>query len=451
MLDDQQRAPGAARARADARAQDARPQASEPHATDRDAPRRDGTDVADREGGDAPAHAPTEARRAPEDAPRKPDGDDGSSGRDERAGAEPSRTAPDEDRDDEGDDEEADKPSLVRRHPLWFALGGLVVVALAVGVFFYWLIYLHPYETTDDAFVDSRSFAVAPKVGGYVVDVPVTDNQRVDAGTTLFQIDQRDYRISLEQAESQVQAAQASIENVDAQVEAQRAQIDVAKAQVETAEAALKFAQEDADRYKTLAQRGAGTVQQSQSSTSTLQQRQASVTSSNASVVAAQKQIGSLDAQRASAQSQLAQAKAQRDQAKLNLGYTTVTAAQAGRVVRLTGAKGQFAQAGQSLSMFVPTEIWVTANYKETQINDMRPEQTVDLRIDAYPGRKITGRVASVQPGSGTAFSLLPAQNATGNYVKVTQRIPVKIVVDDWPTDVAIGPGMSIIPTVKVR
>ena len=99
----------------------------------------------------------------------------------------------------------------------------------------------------------------------------------------------------------------------------------------------------------------------------------------------------------------------------------------------------------------MPTEIWVTANYKETQINDMRPDQPVELRIDAYPGRRITGRVASVQPGSGTAFSLLPAQNATGNYVKVTQRIPVKIVVDAWPTDVAIGPGMSIIPSVTVR
>ncbi|WP_436629353.1 HlyD family secretion protein [Methylorubrum thiocyanatum] len=320
-----------------------------------------------------------------------------------------------------------------------------------MAVYFYWLINLHPYETTDDAFVDARSFTVAPKVGGYVVAVPVTDNQHVRAGDTLFQIDPRDYRVALEQAEAQVQAAQASIRNVDAQIEAQKAQVEAAKAQVETAQAALTFAEEDADRYRKLAERGAGTIQQSQSSTSTLEQRQASLANAKANVVAAQKQIGSLQAQRASAEAQRAQAEAQRDQARLNLGYTTVTAAQGGRVVRLTGAVGEYAQAGQSLSMFVPDEIWVTANYKETQITDMRPGQPVDITIDAYPNRRITGRIASVQPGSGTAFSLLPAQNATGNYVKVTQRIPVKIVVDNWPSDVAIGPGMSVVPRAHVR
>ncbi len=363
--------------------------------------------------------------------------------------------APDRDAAD-GDDERdqaqgADRPGVLRRHPWWFVLGGLAVLALGVAVYFYWLINLHPYETTDDAFVDARSFTVAPKVGGYVVAVPVTDNQHVRAGDTLFQIDPRDYRVALEQAEAQVQAAQASIRNVDAQIEAQKAQVAAAKAQVETAQAALTFAEEDADRYRKLAERGAGTIQQSQSSTSTLEQRQASLANAKANVVAAQKQIGSLQAQRASAEAQQAQAEAQRDQARLNLGYTTVTAAQGGRVVRLTGGVGEYAQAGQSLSMFVPDEIWVTANYKETQITDMRPGQPVDITIDAYPNRRITGRIASVQPGSGTAFSLLPAQNATGNYVKVTQRIPVKIVVDNWPSDVAIGPGMSVVPRAHVR
>ncbi len=349
------------------------------------------------------------------------------------------------------DTEEAQRPNVLRRHPWWFVLGGLAAIALGVAVYFYWLIALHPYETTDDAFVDARSFTVAPKVGGYVVAVAVTDNQHVKAGDTLFRVDPRDYRVALEQAEAQVQAGEAAVANVDAQIETQKAQVQVAQAQVETAQAALDFAKEDAARYRTLAERGAGTVQQSQSSASQLQQRQAALASANANVVAAQTQIGSLKAQRASAEAQLAQAQAQRDQAKLNLGYTEVTAAQAGRVVRLTGGVGEFAQAGQSLANFVPDDIWVTANYKETQITDMRPGQHVDLSIDAYPDRRITGRIASVQPGSGTAFSLLPAQNATGNYVKVTQRIPVKIVVDDWPTDVAIGPGMSVVPKAHVR
>ena len=355
------------------------------------------------------------------------------------------------DGDEEGDEDAKRRPNILRRHPLAFLLGGLAAILLCVGIFFYWLLYMHPYESTDDAFVDARSISIQPKVGGYLVDVPVTDNQHVEGGEILFQIYQRDYEIALDQAKAQIQADEAAIKNIDAQIQAQNANIDVSKAQVATAEAALKFAQEDAARYKDLAERGSGSIQQSQSATSTLQQRQAAVQSANASVVAAQKQVGALQAQRASTEAQLARDKAQVEQAELNLGYTTVRAVQPGRVVRLTGGIGQFAQAGQSLSMFVPDDIWVTANFKETQISDMRPGQPVEVGIDAYPGRKIHGTVASVQPGSGTAFSLLPAQNATGNYVKVTQRIPVKIVVKDWPTDVAIGPGMSIVPTVTVR
>ncbi len=126
-------------------------------------------------------------------------------------------------------------------------------------------------------------------------------------------------------------------------------------------------------------------------------------------------------------------------------------AAQPGRVVKLSGAKGTCVTPGQSLMMFVPDDVWIVANYKETQLKEMRPGQSVEIRIDAYPDRKLTGRVASVQPGSGTAFSLLPAENATGNYVKVVQRVPVKIVVDSWPADLPVGPGMSVVPWTKVR
>jgi membrane fusion protein (multidrug efflux system) len=139
------------------------------------------------------------------------------------------------------------------------------------------------------------------------------------------------------------------------------------------------------------------------------------------------------------------------DAAQLNLSYTTVTAAQAGRVVSLSAAIGQFAQAGTTLTMFVPDEIWVTANFKETQLDAMRPGQPVTLTIDAYPERTIRGHVASVQSGSGPAFSLLPPENATGNWVKIVQRVPVKIVMDDPPADVALGPGMSVETTVRVN
>ena len=172
--------------------------------------------------------------------------------------------------------------------------------------------------------------------------------------------------------------------------------------------------------------------------------------SAQATLTLSQRQIEALKAQRNSAVASLAQAKAQRDQAQLNLSYTTVTADQAGRVANLSAAVGQFAQSGTNLTMFVPDHIWVTANFKESQLDAMRPGQPVTISIDAYPERTIRGHVASVQPGSGTAFSLLPAENATGNYVKIVQRVPVKIVMDDPPTDVALSPGMSVVPTVRV-
>jgi membrane fusion protein (multidrug efflux system) len=156
-------------------------------------------------------------------------------------------------------------------------------------------------------------------------------------------------------------------------------------------------------------------------------------------------------AQRGTAEANLAQALAQLQQAKLNLSYTTITAAQAGRVTNLSGAVGQYVSAGTTISMFVPAEqTWVNANFKENQLDRMRPGDVVKLRVDAYPERALQGHVASVQAGSGTAFSLLPAENATGNYVKVVQRVPVKITIDDLPRDVTLGPGMSVSPKVRV-
>ena len=343
------------------------------------------------------------------------------------------------------------RPSVVRRHPIAVVLAVLGAAALAAGGYHYWLTSVHPFETTDDAFVDSRQFAVAPKVSGYVIDVPVTDNQHLGAGDTIFQIEPRDYQVTLDQNRAQVEAEKASIASADAQLAAQLASIEEAEAEVAQAEASLQFAQSDAARYQKLAQTGTGTVQQAQQATSNLEQQQANYSRTRAAVISAQKQVGSLKAQRATSVANLRQAEAQVETGELNLSYTRVSAAQPGRVVRLTGAKGQYAQAGQGLAMFVPDEIWITANYKETQITDMRPGQPVKIRLDAYPDHEITGRIDSLQPGSGTAFSLLPAENATGNYVKVVQRVPVKIVVDAWPKDVSIGPGMSVVPTATVR
>ena len=338
---------------------------------------------------------------------------------------------------------------FVRRRPVVSTIGAMLL-ASALGGGYLYLNQIEHFQSTDDAFIAARQSSLAPKVSGYITAVPVTDNQHVAAGDVIARIDDRDYRTALEQAEAQVAAAQASIENVEAQIDVQNAQINANQAQVDQAQAALVFAQQQASRYQHLEQTGYGTVQNAEQYTSQLRQQQAALQSAQATLNLAQRQIEALKAQRKSAAANLAQAGAQRDQARLNLSYTTVTAAQPGRIVNLGAAIGAFAQPGTSLTQFVPDEIWVTANFKEIQLDRMRPGEPVTLRIDAYPGRTIRGHVDSVQSGSGTAFSLLPAQNATGNYVKIVQRVPVKIVMDNPPKDVALGPGMSVVPTVRV-
>jgi membrane fusion protein (multidrug efflux system) len=338
---------------------------------------------------------------------------------------------------------------FIRRHPITIPVALVLLAVVAGAGYLYWDNAAH-FETTDDAFIAARQFPIAPKVSGYLTAVPVTDNEHVDAGAVIARIDDRDYRTALAQAEAQVAAAQASIGNVDAQIAVQEAQIAQNEAQVQQAQAALVFAQEQSARYEELARTGAGSVQNAQQYASQLTQQQAALKTAQASLVATTRQLAALKAQRSSAEANLAQANAQREQAQLNLSYTVVTAAQPGRVVNLTGAVGQFAQPGTNLTMFVPDDIWVTANFKETQLDKMRPNQPVTINIDAYPEREIRGHVDSVQPGSGTAFSLLPAENATGNYVKIVQRVPVKIIIDNPPTDVSLGPGMSVEPDVRV-
>ena len=337
-----------------------------------------------------------------------------------------------------------------RRRGLFLLIGALVLAIGGPAGYLWWENGSH-FETTDDAFIAARQFAVAPKVAGYVASVPVTDNEHVSAGEVIARIDDRDYRVALDQANAQVAAAQDNVANIDAQIAVQEAQVGEANAQIESVQAALVFAQEQAARFQELVKTGAGTVQNAQQYSSGLRQQEASVLTAKASLAAAQRQVGALRAQRKSAEANVAQANAQRDQAELNLSYTIISAEQPGRVANLTAAVGQYATVGTALSMFVPDDIWVTANFKETQLDAMRPGQPVTMTIDAYPERTIQGHVASVQPGSGTAFSLLPAENATGNYVKIVQRVPVKIVMDNPPEDIALGPGMSVVPTVRIN
>lgn len=341
-------------------------------------------------------------------------------------------------------------PRFMRLHPKASLAALVSFVAIAICGYLY-LDYAGRFESTDDAFIAARNFAVAPEVSGYLTDVRVTDNQHVDAGDVIARVDDRPYRIALEQADARVAGANASIAQAKAQIEVQKAKIAASGAQLKEAQAALIFAQEQATRYQKLAKDGYGPVENAQEHVSQFHQQEAAVQSARASLVLAQRQILSLEAQLKSAAADLSQAKAERDKATLNLSYTTVTAAQSGHVVQLSAAVGELAQAGTGLSMFVPDEIWVTANFKETQLDKIRPGQSAILKVDAYPERVFHGHVASIQSGSGTAFSLLPAENATGNYIKIVQRVPAKIIIDNPPKDVALGPGMSVVPTVRIN
>ncbi|HVY59969.1 MAG TPA: HlyD family secretion protein [Xanthobacteraceae bacterium] len=336
------------------------------------------------------------------------------------------------------------------RHRRLIIIAAAVVALLILALGVLWWLEARNFEWTDDAFIDTRTVAISSQVNAQIVDVPVTDNQLVEAGTVLVRLDARDFQAQRDQAQAQVDQANASISNLDAQLDMQQAKIDQANKQAAQAKAALVFAQQEHDRAVDLYRKGAGTQQQEQQTASNLRQSQSAFDAAEANATAAEKEVPALQAQRAMAAAQLEQARAALEQARTNLDRTAITAPVAGRVTSLSAAKGAYAQIGQALTMFVPREVWVTANFKETQLALMRPGQPVDISIDAYPGRTFHGHVDSIQSGSGTAFSLLPAENATGNFVKVVQRVPVKIVFDQ-PPDVLLGPGMSVVPSVKVQ
>jgi membrane fusion protein (multidrug efflux system) len=337
---------------------------------------------------------------------------------------------------------------LRRRRRMVLIVTALIIAAI-VGVVTWWL-NTSGYESTDDAFIDARTVSISSQVSAAIVDVPVTDNQLVEPGAVLVQLDDRDYRAQVDQAAAQVDQAKANMANVDAQITAQQARIDQAEKQSAQAQAALAFAQQQEQRYTALVKNGAGTVEQAQQYASGLLQAEANYAAVQANAVATRKQLPVLQTQREVAQAQWEQARAAKEQADANLSRTLIAAPEAGRVARLSAAKGNYAAVGQTLMMFVPRDVWITANFKETQLLTVRPGDHVDIRIDAFPDRKFWGHVDSIQAGSGTAFSLLPAENATGNYVKIVQRVPVKIVFDQ-PPDVLLGPGMSVVPTVRTK
>jgi membrane fusion protein, multidrug efflux system len=328
-----------------------------------------------------------------------------------------------------------------RRSLLWLGLGALALIALAA------YLYIPGFYVvdTDDAYIDAHVVSVGPKVSAYVTTLHVTDNSAFKAGDLLIELDPRDFQVAVDSAEADVKSAEATVANIEAQLQEQQAVIGQNEAAVEGDRSTLAFAQQELQRYSSLANTGIGTVERMQQAQSDIGQRQAGLQRDLAALAAAKAQVAVLDTQRQQALAALERQKAALSQARLNLSYTKIYATEDGTVANKTVEVGNFVQPGQIMFSAVPTFRYVTANYKETQLTHVLPGQSVTVRVDAYPSLPLHGHVDSIQRGTGSEFALLPPENATGNFVKVVQRVPVKIVFDDPPAMLqSISPGMSV-------
>jgi membrane fusion protein (multidrug efflux system) len=395
-------------------------------------------------------------------------------------------------------DEDQDKTKRpFYRRPSTLIVVSLIIVGTIIGVI-YWL-HARQFEETDDAFIEGTTLAISAKVPGTIQHVMVVDNQDVAAGQVLVQIDPRDVQARVDSAQAALDAAKSKLDAAKTNVDLTRANtgaalaqanagVEQAKAGVTSAEAQLASAQADVTAAQAEAQRRQADIKRYQSldprgvSQQQLDLAQAASESANANLLAAQKrvagaksaiveaqakvtaaqamqqaaqtgpqQVASAEAQAKTAAAAVEQAAAELRTAQLDLSYTTIKAPSTGRITRKSIEVGDNVQVGANLMSLVQPEVWVIGNFKETQITHMQAGQEVDVYVDAYPGRVFHGKVQSIQAGTGARFSLLPPENATGNYVKVVQRVPVKITFDQDPqARRLLALGMSVTPRVHI-
>lgn len=341
----------------------------------------------------------------------------------------------------------------VRLRPVLLASAAIALLALGGWYGDYYWTTGRFLVSTDDAYLQADNVIISPKVAGYISQVLVQDNQAVHAGHVLARIDDRDYRTALAVAQANVAAEQAAIDNLAQQLDQQKDLITEAQATVQADQAELNFATQDYQRYANLSKIGASTMQDAERAVTTVHQRQAILNHDTAAVSAAQKQLNVLGTQLTEARALLLQRQGLLHQAELNLSYTAITAPIDGTVGARTLRVGQYVQAGTQLMAVVPLQaVYVTANYKETQLTDVHAGQPVTIDVDTFPGDVVHGVVNSLAPASGEEFALLPPDNATGNFTKIVQRVPVKITFD--PHDPLLGrlrPGMSVEPTIDTK
>jgi membrane fusion protein (multidrug efflux system) len=348
-----------------------------------------------------------------------------------------------------------EEPRSGRNRRVGLIVLGVLLIAAAIGAIWFWRYETEGkyFQSTDNAYIQSDSVIVSPKIAGYVERVLVEENQTVHAGQPLVEIDPREYRAQASQIEAQIEVARASAQGVRAQIREQQASVEQARAQVAAAESALSFARSEIERYTPLAESGAEPRERLSQLRNEERQAVAQLAGARAALLSAQRRTGTLEAQVEQAESQARASQAQLEAANVNLGSTILSAPVAGRVASKSAQQGQLVQPGARLMSVVPVDkLYIEANFKETQLALMRVGQPVTVEVDALDGVELHGRVESVSPGTGAEFSILPPQNATGNFTKIVQRVPVRISLDAGPSARRLlVPGMSVEVTVDTR
>jgi membrane fusion protein, multidrug efflux system len=332
--------------------------------------------------------------------------------------------------------------------------GAALIVALAAAVFgYHWWTVGRFIESTDDAYVGGDITVIAPKVSGFISRVAVTDNQQVRAGDILVELDNRDYVAARARAVAAVAAQEAAITNLTATRHLQEAVIAQAQAGINAADAEIERSQEDQVRYRRLEKLSAVSTQESQKADADYKNAIAAGAKARAALAAAQRQLDVIDSQSQQAAAALAQAKADREVADLNLSYTELRAPMDGTVGNRSARAGAYATIGAQMMSLVPARgLWVDANFKESQLAHMRASQPVTVEADVLPGRVFHGHVASLAPATGAVFSVLPAENATGNFTKIVQRVPVRVILDGDASQLGqLRPGLSVIAAVDMH
>jgi len=347
------------------------------------------------------------------------------------------------------------RPALRRRTRRRLLLAGAGLAVLLGAAWFghdYWTVGQY-IESTDDAYVGGDVTELAPKVGGLIAGLAVGDNQEVHAGDLLVKIDDRDYRAALAKAQAAVAGDQATLANLDATRTLQLALIDETRADVAAAIARTVLARQNQVRYRILATTQDGSVKSLQTADAGYDEATAGVQKAQAALAAAQAQLAVIDTQKRQATAALAGASADLDNAQLNLDYTEIRAPVDGTVGNRSARPGGYAIVGAQLVAIVPANgLWVDANFKEDQLAHMRAGEPVTIRADVLPGQKFTGHVASLAPATGAVFSVLPAENATGNFTKIVQRVPVRVVLDGDASRLGrLRPGLSVTAEVDTR